>query len=322
VSAVRVLVTGAAGFVGCHLSRLLLADRCEVWGTVLHGQRAPAGLGAVRWLEMDLSSRDSVAAAVAEARPERVFHLAAQASVGTSLADPLGTWEVNATGTLRLMNALPEDARLVFVSSAEVYGIVPEDEQPIGEGRPLHPTNPYAASKAAAEMAVMEAAHTRGVQAVIARSFNHTGPGQDARFALPAWARQLAAVRAGLREPALRVGNLGARRDYLDVRDVVRAYVELVTTGTPGQAYNVCSGRAWSMKEMLDELIDVSGTGARVEVDPSLVRPLDVPLLRGDPSAIHALGWTPGVSLRQTLADLLEHEAHRLAAEHAAAGAA
>ncbi|MFL5382922.1 MAG: GDP-mannose 4,6-dehydratase [Longimicrobiaceae bacterium] len=305
----RALVTGAAGFAGCHLARALLADGCEVWGTLQPGHTAPGGVDGVRWLEMELTSSASIEAALAEARPERVYHLAAQASVGESFRDPLSTWEVNATGTLRLAEALGEGVRLLFVSSAEVYGVVPEEEQPIRESRRPHPTNPYAASKAAAEMAVLEAAHARGLHAVIARSFNHTGPGQDARFALAAFARQLAAIRAGSAPPVLRVGNLQARRDYLDVRDVVRAYLTLLDRGAPGGTCNVATGEAHSMAELVDLLVELSGTGARVEVDPARVRPLDVPLLSGDPSALRALGWAPEIPLRQTLAELLAHEA-------------
>lgn len=307
----RALVTGAAGFVGCHLARALLAEGHEVVGTLQPGHDAPTGLAGVSWVEMELTSSDSIEAALDQARPDRVFHLAAQASVGESFRDPLSTWEVNATGTLRLAEAIRGDTRLLFISSAEVYGVVPEAEQPIREQRRLHPTNPYAASKAAAEMAVLEAAHAHGTHAVIARSFNHTGPGQDPRFALAAFAGQLAAMRGGSAEPVLRVGNLQARRDYLDVRDVARAYLMLIEQGAPGEIYNVAAGEPRSMAELVEMLIELSGTGARVEVDPARVRPLDVPLLSGDPSALRALGWSPEIPLRQTLADLLAHEAKR-----------
>jgi GDP-4-dehydro-6-deoxy-D-mannose reductase len=314
----RVLVTGAAGFVGSWLVRDLLAGGHSVVGASQDGRPAPRSAPGAEWVALDVTSQPSVAAALDAARPEAVFHLAGQASVGDSFNDPLGTWDVNATGTLRMACALPRGARLLLVSSAEAYGVVPEDEQPIREDRPLRPTNPYAASKAAAEMVALQAG-CGGAEVVVARAFNHTGPGQDPRFALPSFARQVAAIRAGRAEPLLRVGNLSARRDLLDVRDVVRAYVRLVQAGEPGAVYNVCSGEARSMAEAVEELVEISGTRARVEVDPARVRPVDLPLLLGDNARLRALGWTPEIPFRRTLGDLLEWEAGELAS---AAGAA
>ena len=302
----RVLVTGAGGFVGGHLVHALLAAGHEVFAAPppQHGPPPPALSGA-RWLPLEMTSSESLAAVVAESRPERVFHLAAQSSVGESLDDRLGTWETNATGTLRLLEALPEGVRLLFVSSSEVYGAVPEAAQPITEAAPLKPVNPYAASKAAAEMAVFEAAAAGRVEAVVARSFTHTGPGQTDRFVLGSFALQLARIRAGVEPPVLRVGSLDRRRDYLDVRDVVRAYLLLAERAETGAVYNVCSGEAWPLRELLDTLIELSGIEVRVETDPKYLRTRDIPLLVGDPSALRALGWAPEIPIRRTLADLL-----------------
>ena len=304
----RVLVTGAAGFAGSWLVRALLAEGHDVVAASQDGTASPALGGAVQWTALDVTSAESVAAALDHAAPEQVYHLAGQASVAGSFADPLGTWDVNATGTLRMAAALAPGARMLLVSSAEVYGVVPDDQQPIAESRPLRPGNPYAASKAAAEMAALQSAG----EVVVARSFNHTGPGQDPRFALASFARQLAEIREGRAEPVLRVGNLSARRDLLDVRDVARAYVRLMADGEPGQAYNVASGRAVAMSDAVQELIDLSGTQARLEVDPARVRPVDVPLLCGDSARLRALGWAPEIPFRTTLADLLESHARAL----------
>jgi GDP-4-dehydro-6-deoxy-D-mannose reductase len=319
VKPMRVLVTGAAGFVGTWLVPALVADGHAVYAAGHPGTAVPAdGMGA-EWVGMDVTSAESVAAAVQRAAPDAVFHLAGQASVGDSFRDPLGTWDVNATGTLRVAHALPKGARLLLVSSAEAYGSVPETEQPIPEDRPVRPCNPYAASKAAAEMAALQAGESVGIQVVVARSFNHTGPGQDPRFALASFARQLALIRAGGAEPVLHVGNLSARRDLLDVRDVVRAYLALMRDGKPGSVYNVSSGTARSMREAVEELVDLSGTRARVKVDPDRVRPVDVPLLLGDNARLRGLGWAPAIPFRQTLADLLEWQAERLQASPQAA---
>jgi len=301
---VRALVTGAAGFVGGHLLRSLRDAGVEVWGGTPEPVPVPTGNG-IQWVALDVTDPESVRQALGKARPDQVYHLAGQSSVAGSFQDPIGTWEVNAMGTVRLLEGLQAGTAFVLASSAEVYGDVPEDRQPIREDAPLRPTNPYAASKAAAEMACVAAARVRGVRAVVARSFNHTGPGQDARFALPSFARQLATPVGG---DELRVGNLEARRDLLDVRDVVRAYQVLADRGEAGEAYNVCSGRAISIRDALEKLIQLSGRPVTVRTDPDRVRPLDVPLLLGDATRIQSLGWMPEIPLEVTLRDLLDSQ--------------
>ncbi|HEV2148144.1 MAG TPA: GDP-mannose 4,6-dehydratase [Longimicrobiaceae bacterium] len=311
----RTLVTGAGGFVGQHLLRELLAAGYSVFGgtqdgaPVAGGTLSRAEVEGVRWVALDVTSTESLAAAVADAEPDHVYHLAGQSSVARSFSQPMETWDVNATGTLRLTSALADaglrDTRVLLASSAEVYGRVPEAEQPIREDRPLNPASPYAASKAAAEMVARQASASAGPAVVIARSFVHTGPGQDGRFAIPSFAHQLAGVRAGRNEPTLRVGNLSVRRDVLDVRDVVRAYRCLVERGAPGEVYNVCSGEAHELRGLVEEMIELSGTGARIETDPERFRPVDLPLLVGDGGRLRALGWKPEIPLRETLSDLL-----------------
>ncbi|HEX2188346.1 MAG TPA: GDP-mannose 4,6-dehydratase [Longimicrobiaceae bacterium] len=317
----RILVTGAGGFVGQHLIRELLASGRSVFGGTQDGAPPAEGvLGAdelsrVCWVPLDVTAGESVSAAVARSEPARVYHLAGQSSVARSFSLPVDTWDVNATGTLRLACALAEaglrETRVLLASSAEVYGRVPEDEQPIHEDRPLNPASPYAASKAAAEMVARQVSASGGPAVVIARSFVHTGPGQDGRFAIPSFAHQLVGVRAGRCEPTLRVGNLAVRRDVLDVRDVVRAYGCLVERGEPGGVYNVCSGEAHELRAMVEEMIELSETGARIEVDPERFRPVDLPLLVGDGTRLRALGWKPEIPLRRTLSALLA-DAERL----------
>jgi GDP-4-dehydro-6-deoxy-D-mannose reductase len=308
------LVTGAGGFAGSHLVASLLADGWAVHGTTLDG-RPPAAvvlmaheLERVRWIGVDVTSLDSVRDAMDASRPDVVFHLAGQASVGGSFGDIHGTWEANATGTLNVVlgarDAAP-GATVLVVSSAEVYGAVPRADQPIIETRALAPANPYGASKAAAEIVAGEAVRSHGQRVVIARSFNHTGPGQSTRFALPSWAAQLRRIASGEAEPVIRVGNLDVQRDLLDVRDVVRAYRMLAEHAEPGEVFNVASGRPTLMREAVEGLVELSRTDARIVVDPARVRPVDAPLIVGDATRLRSLGWAPEIELRTTLADLL-----------------
>lgn len=310
----RILVTGAEGFVGGHLLRALAADGDhEIIAGCWAAESAVAGPlempVRVRHVRLDVTSDESVRAVVREQRPEWVFHLAAQSSVSRSFVDPIGTWEVNAMGTLRLAEALRAQegsaARMLVISSAEVYGTVAADAQPIPESAPLRPATPYGASKAAAELAALQAAEAGSLEVVVARSFNHAGPGQDERFVFPSMARQLMRMRREGAEPVLRVGNLDVFRDFLDVRDVVRAYVLLMKAGRTGEIYNVCSGESRSLLQLVQRLIDQSETGARLEVDPERFRPVDIPVLFGDPDKLRALGWRPEVDLDRTLAALL-----------------
>lgn len=333
----RTLVTGAGGFAGQHLIRELLGRGAEVVGGVLSGDPPSPGvltaeeITRVRWTSLDVTSSASLRRVIKEAAPRRGYHLAGQSSVGGSFADPMGTWDVNATGTLRLLEALREhgaggELRVLVVSSSEVYGAVPEARQPISEDEPLRPITPYGASKMAAEAVAFQAAASGGLHVVVSRSFNHAGPGQDERFALPSMARQLVAFGAGIAgsdtagsetagnaagsagsaKPSLRVGNLEPLRDFLDVRDVVRAYITLMERGESGQVYNVASGEARTMMEIVEELVRASGTGAAIEPDPARFRPVDIPLMVGDPARLRSLGWRPEIPLGQTVRDLLD----------------
>jgi GDP-4-dehydro-6-deoxy-D-mannose reductase len=297
----HVLITGAGGFVGSRLTRRLLEAGQEVSGLYFEEGGVPRPAG-VRAYEVDVLDAAGVRRAVQAAAPDAVVHLAGLSHVGESWTRLAAYFRVNVLGTENVLAAAGGGGRQVVVaSSAEVYGAVPEAEQPIDERRQLEPNTPYALTKAAAERLALAAG------AVVVRCFNLVGPGQSPRFALPAFASQLAAIARGGKgeeEAVLRVGNLSARRDFLHVDDGVEAYWQLVRSGRQGEVYNAASGEAHSIGEALDRLMAVSGARARVEVDPARVRSVDLPLLLGDAGRLRALGWEPRRGLDQALADL------------------
>jgi GDP-4-dehydro-6-deoxy-D-mannose reductase len=291
--AVRVLVTGSRGFAGPWLVRHLKSCGDEVLDL-------PSGL--------DVRNGDDLKAALVEAAPDAVCHLAAQANVAVAWADPVMTFSVNALGTLNLCcaaQALSRPPRVLLVSSSEVYGRVGQDCMPVREEQPFAPVNPYAASKAAAEMVGLQYWLGRELEVVRARAFNHTGPGQREGFVVPDLAKQVARVARGEQDAVL-TGDISVSRDITDVRDVVRAYRLLLVHGKPGEAYNVCRGEAVKVAEVLRRLMELAGVNAPVRADPARYRPADVPVHVGDPSRLVALtGWRPEIPLDQTLADVL-----------------
>jgi GDP-4-dehydro-6-deoxy-D-mannose reductase len=305
VRAVRALVTGARGFVGRWLIDHLHHCGDEV-------------VGIDR--EVEITDPAGVAEAVAASRPEAVYHLAAFSHVGRSWDDRLDVVRVNVLGTGAVLDACRRaevPPKVLLVSSAEVYGVVAEDRQPISEGEPLAPVTPYAASKAAAEQLAVQAWLGDGLPVVRARPFNHIGPGQADSFVVAALAARIArAERAGDR--TVRVGNLAAQRDMTDVRDVVRAYRLLLEHGEPGAAYNVCRGTAVSIELLARRLIELAEADLELDVDDSLVRSTDVPVVCGDASALRqATGWEPELSLDDTLRAVLAEWRRRVADEAA-----
>ena len=302
MGATRVLVTGGSGFVGRRLVDALRERGDDVVSA------APSGNEG---LPLDLTDPLSVRGVVERVRPELVFHLAAQTFVPASLDDPLHTYHVNIDGTAYLLEALREqqhgggpNPRLLFTSSAEVYGRRPLEDMPLRETLPPAPANPYAASKAAGEALVLGAHAAFGLDAVITRAFNHIGPGQNARFVVPAFAHGLARVAAG-RDSILWVGNVEPERDFLDVRDVVQAYVALADRGAAGEIYNVCSGNAVKVREILRRLVNIAGVAVEIREDPALVRQSDVLRSVGDPAKVkRTTGWSPRISLADSLAEI------------------
>jgi len=266
---------------------------------------------------LDLLDPENVRAAVAATAPDAVVHLAGQAFVPPSIAAPLATLAVNATGTAHVLEAVRaagRPIRTLVISSAEVYGKQPPERMPLDESAPLQPENPYAASKVAAETYAAVWSRLYGLDVVIARPFNHIGPGQDARFVVPSFARQLAEIAAGA--PArLAVGNLEAERDFLDVRDVAGAYVALLANGRTGGVYNVCSGRAVAIREVLRQLITIAHVPVEVRDDPERLRPSDIPVPCGDASKLRAeTGWAPSFTLAASLRDIYADARERVAA--------
>ncbi len=301
----RVLVTGADGFVGGHLCEALEAagdvvlplcgsSHSRLVSTCAHAQ------------VIDIRDPQAVREAVLRARPDAIIHMAAVSSVARSHSEPADTFEVNARGTLSLClaaRALESPVRVLLVSSGEVYGVVTNDLA--DEETRLAPLSPYAASKAAAEIVAFQFARSYGLHVVCARPFTHLGAGQAPTFAIPSFARQLVAVRQSGGSGTLSVGDLEPIRDFSHVRDVVSAYRLLLDRAPSGETYNVCSGEGRSVRSVLDELIELTQVTVDVRVDPSKLRPTEIPRLVGNPAKLHALGWTPRWTVRDALADVL-----------------
>ncbi|MBD5656938.1 MAG: GDP-mannose 4,6-dehydratase [Candidatus Eremiobacteraeota bacterium] len=309
----RALVTGGNGFVG----RYLCAELRERGIDVVSAARTIDG--AVVDMPLDLGDATSVRAVVEFARPGVVFHLAAQASVPQATREPLETYETNVMGTARLIDALraiPESDRpkLVFVSSSEVYGAHPAADLPLRETATALPSTTYAASKLAGEAIVSAAARAYGLFTIVTRAFNHIGPGQSDRFVVAAFAKRLAAIAAG-GNPLFPVGNLTPQRDFLDVRDVVRAYADLAERGVAGETYNVCSGTPTRIQDLLRPLVTFARVGVEIREDAELMRPVDVPIVYGDRSKLEAAtGWKPEYTLARSLRDIYEDARASLAA--------
>jgi len=304
----RTLVTGAAGFVGSALCPALRAAGHEVVGVHLPG--LPQGRDPIAWRACDLRDRAAVKALVAETRPRAVVHLAALAAPTEVERAPLEALRSNVLALDALLEPLAGTAaRLLFVSSGDVYGGSAADAPPRRESDPPCPPNVYAATKAAGEVAVRLAVE-RGLDACVARPFNHTGPGRPPLYVEASFAQQLVQIERGRREPVLRVGNLDAIRDFSDVRDVVAAYLVLLERGARGETYNVCSGRGLSIRALLAHLIARSTARPEVRVDPERFRALPAGrvALVGDPARIRALGWRPSHSAEEALDALLAAE--------------
>jgi len=302
-----VLVTGASGFVGRYLLEQLRTTHSEVVGW----SRSPVAAelaGAAAWQRVDVTKREQVRSALRDLQPRQVYHFAGATHVGRSWTMPAETLEANVLATHHLLDGLGRAgvrARVLISGSATVYA---PSTVPLAETAPLAPDSPYGLSKLAQEMLSVRAAAEDGIDVVVTRSFNHTGPGQPPSFVAPSFARQIARIERGLQEPVLKVGNLDALRDLTDVRDVVRAYTALMTSGTTGEIYNVASGIGRPIRAILDTLVAAATVPVRVEVDPDRVRTIDTSALIGDASKLRTLtGWTPLIAFERMMSDLLTY---------------
>ncbi len=318
----RVLITGITGFAGSHLAEHLLADRpeAEIFGTYRWRSRREnieAIEGKVRLLECDLSDMTAVRLVLEASRPDAIFHLAAQSFVPASWVSPLQTLTDNIAGQTNIFEAVRSlglDPAIQIACSSEEYGLVLPHEVPIRETNPLRPLSPYAVSKVTQDFLAYQYFMSYGIRAVRTRGFNHTGPRRGEVFVTSNFAKQVATIEAGKTEPVIKVGNLDAVRDFTDVRDMVRGYVLAAEKGRPGEVYNLASGRAVSIRAMLDKLVAMAKVEVRVETDPARLRPSDVQVLIGDYGKFHAdTGWEPKIPFDQTLEDLLNYWRQRIA---------
>jgi GDP-4-dehydro-6-deoxy-D-mannose reductase len=309
----RALITGISGFVGSHLAEHLLANTdWEVAGTIYGPDRNIRHVSErLELYPAELSHLPVVEFVLERARPDVIFHLAAQPHPGRSFGDPWNTLATNIgmqASLLQAMVNLELDCRILVVGSSEEYGLAHEEDLPIDEETPLRPMNPYAVSKITQDMLALQYHLSHGLDAIRLRPFNHIGPRQSLGFVAPDFARQIALIEAGLQEPVMRVGNLEAERDFTDVRDVVRAYALLATHGEAGQVYNIGSGRAHSIQEVLDTFLSFTIVPITVEIDPTRVRPSDVPRVICDCRRLReATGWEPVFPFQQSLQGVLDY---------------
>lgn len=308
----RALITGAGGFAGGHLVEYLLQQPgIEVHAAVFlpPGQNPRLDGLELTQHQAELRDAEAVRDVLEEVRPDLIFHLAAMAHVGESFKNPWATLENNIVGQLNILEAVRQaeiDARILIVSSAEIYGSAGGTPIPLDETYPFAPTNPYSVSKVTQDMLGLQYFLAYRLKILRARPFNHIGPGQMTGFVAADFAAQIAAIEAGRREPVMDVGNLDAERDFTDVRDIVRAYWLMLTQGEPGEAYNISSGKGYSIKYLLDTLLSYSTAKIEVRQDPARMRPSDVPRRVGNASKLRQrTGWEPVIPFEQSLLDIL-----------------
>lgn len=307
----KVLITGATGFVGTHLTEHLSTyNELELFGTSLTSQDNINS--KIQIEKIDLKNAQEVADLVNKIKPDQVYHLAAFTSPGDSFGNPTSVVLGNIEIQMNLLNAIKNtdipDSRILVVTSGEVYGMVSAGELPLAEKSALRPVNPYAVSKVAQDFLGLQYSLSYKMDIVRVRPFNHTGPGQSPSFVIPAFAKQIAEIEKGQKEPVIRVGNLAAKRDFTDVRDIIRGYVMLMEKGIASEVYNIGSGKSYSISEMLNKLLSMSQKEIKVEEDQSRMRPIDVADIYCDYSKLNSLtDWKPEIGIEKTLQDTLDY---------------
>lgn len=310
----RAFITGIAGFAGRHLTEYLRSRGDEVAGLEQDESEEVAKLVKAQDLKVyfgDLRDESTLEKAIKQFKPDTVFHLAAQSSVRFSFENPLETFSVNIIGTLVLMETVSRadlPLKLMVISSSEVYGALAPEECPVKEDHPLKPINPYAVSKATVDLMAYQYNKAYSMPVYIARAFSHSGPWQKTVGVLSDWAFQIAKMDLGYSQPILKVGNMNVKRDYTDVRDVVKGYVDLVEKGKPGEPYNICSGKGYQLSELLNIYQGLTSKEITIEPDKSRMRPVDIPILVGsNEKIIRDTGWKPSIPIETTLRDTFNY---------------
>lgn len=310
----KALITGITGFVGSHLTEFLLSKGFEVCGLSRWRSRTEnidSIRSKIKLIEADLLDLNSLQRAIKEVSPTHIFHLGAQSYVAASLKSPVATLEVNIIGTCNLFEAVREaeiDPLIQVACTSDEYGLVKKNEIPIKETNPLRPLSPYAVSKIGVDYMSFFYSRTYGMKIIITRGFSQTGPRRGEVFAESSFAKQIAEIEKGKKEPVIFVGNLDAQRDYTDVRDMVRGYLLAIEKCEQGEVYNICSGKAIKIKKVLDTLISLSKLKVEVKQDPTRMRPSDVLVFLGDNKKfIKQTGWKPLIPFERTMEDLLNY---------------
>jgi len=311
----KVLITGITGFVGSHLSEFLLKKNLEVYGIERWRSRTEnihSIKDKLKLIKADMRDAHSIEQLISKVEPDYIFHLAAQSYVPMSWSAPADTLETNVIGTVNLFEAVRKskiDSRIHIAGSSEEYGMVYPSELPIKETNPLRPLSPYGVSKVAQDMLSYQYHKSYGLKIVVTRAFNHTGPRRGEVFVTSNFAKQVVEIEKGKKKPVIEVGNLETKRDFSDVRDIVRAYWLAINKCDFGEAYNICSGKAISMKELLDLILSLSKVRrVKIAKDPARMRPSDVPILVGDCTKFKKkTGWKPEIPFEKTMEDLMNY---------------